>query len=141
MTTTTHDPAEGTLTGIRINVDGTLDTVTVDQTSGRTRGLNKAIGSDRFDIVGLRLGIDVFVDDEGLTNAGLNPVLSAMTASLYPVLVEQFHLHGAGLFLGVNNASGDTISLTGEQRFAIVREWQRQTRTRTIIASGVLTAA
>ncbi|NNC14067.1 DUF3846 domain-containing protein [Planctomonas sp. JC2975] len=113
------------LNGIVIDQEGTLSTVQIDSTTSQTRlaGMYKALDCDLVDVVRLADGIDCWVDDEGLYNAGFNPVLTRMTNRTRftsPLL-------GAGLFLGVNEATGETVSLTAEQQAVVVGWWRDAT--------------
>jgi hypothetical protein len=112
------------LTGIRINTDGTLEDVRIKNTTdlSRLEALNRAVGSDLFDVVGLPGGIDVFVDDEGLYRAETNPVLSAIVSAL-AAENQTYRLFGAGVFLAADGRTGDTVSLTVRQRTRIAATW------------------
>jgi hypothetical protein len=99
------------ITGIRIDEDGTLTVVTLDNTSitDIAAGIRKQVGCEVFDLLRLPDRIDMWIDDEGLYRANINPVASAIG-----------HLHetadvicGPVLFLSSN---GDALSLTDEQR-------------------------
>lgn len=121
MTTTTT--ASRTLTGIRVNTDGTLEDVRIEVTGERPAfvGITGAVGCDVFDVVGLPDGIDVFVDDEGLYRASYNPVLSDIVGRKLHAPVD-YRLHGAGVFLAVDD-DGDTLSLTPAQRGTVASAW------------------
>lgn len=109
------------LTGLRIDVDGMLSTVSIDGTTTHTRlmGMYQHIGCTTVDVIGLG-GIDVWVDDEGLYTQDPNPTLTGMLRLTRPF---QTHLSGPGLFLRVN-AEGDTLGLTPEQTATVIEWWQ-----------------
>lgn len=106
------------LTGIRITLDGQLETVTLDDTTtaGLVRNLHRAIGCDTFDVVGLPLGISLYVDDDGISRSTLNPILSLTAANLGAPAA----LFGAGVFLGYDAGSGESRSLTRGNARAVV---------------------
>jgi hypothetical protein len=118
----TTDSTSESMDGIRVNVDGSIETVTFEG-SGDSIGLalTNAIGCDLFDRVALPDNIDVFVDDEGLYRAAYNPVLSEMVRHFVRGSGE-YRLHGAGVFLRVNS-DGDTLGLTPTQRATVQAEW------------------
>lgn len=106
------------LTGISITLDGQLETVTLDNTTTASlvHNLHRAIGCNTFDVVGLPLGISLYVDDDGISRSTLNPILSLTSAHL-GVPAAFF---GAGLFLGYDPDSGETCSLTHGQAQTVV---------------------
>lgn len=113
------------ITGIRIDEDGTLTVVTIDNTSitGIAAGIRLQVGCEVFDLLRFPDRIDMWLDDEGLYRANVNPVASAIG-----------HLHetadvicGPVLFLS-SNGDGDTLSLTDEQR-ADIGLWFRYVTT------------
>lgn len=120
---TTTNTTTGVLTGIRVNVDGTLEDVRIESTNQVPEfvALANTIGCDVFDRVALPDDIDVFVDDEGLYRAVHNEVLSEMVRHLTGAPLG-YRLHGAGVFLGMND-EGDTLSLTTTQRATVAASW------------------
>lgn len=75
-----------------------------------------AIGCDVFTVVGLRDGIDVFVDDEGLVNGSpLNLPLTVLAHQLGQAEV----LFGSGVVVGVDD-DGETISLNDDQQRTVL---------------------
>ena len=122
--TAVFDTSTGALMGIRVNVDGTMEDVRIDAGSGgsHVERLNRAVESRSFDVVGLADRIDVFVDDEGRYTAEHNPVLSAIVRDLARAPLG-YRLHGAGVFLGVNDDTGDTLTLTPAQRATVAAAW------------------
>ena len=124
-TSTTETPSTtGVLSGLRVNVDGTMEDVQIPAAGNgsHVEGLNRVIGSRTFDVVGMPDGIDVFVDDEGLYTAVHNPVLSDMLSDLSGTR-SLYYLHGAGVFLGSDAETGDTLTLTPTQRGSIAASW------------------
>lgn len=121
--TTTTSTTTGVLTGIRVNVDGSIEDVTIQTTpdSPQFVGIANAVGCDLFDRVALPEGLDVFVDDEGLYRGKHNPVLSEMVRHFIGAPIG-YRLHGAGVFLRVND-EGDTLSLTSIQRVTVATSW------------------
>ncbi|MEF2977668.1 DUF3846 domain-containing protein [Subtercola sp. YIM 133946] len=110
------------LTGIRIDNDGVLSTVSIYATNTHTRllGMYQHIGCTTVDVIGLDGGIDVWVDDEGLYTQNPNPTLTLMLWLTRPF---QTHLSGPGLFLR-SNEDGDTQGLTPEQTATVIEWWQ-----------------
>ncbi|RFA06415.1 hypothetical protein B7R54_18710 [Subtercola boreus] len=110
------------ITGIRIDNDGVLSTVSIDDTNTHTHllGMYRHIGCTTVDVVGLEGGIDVWVDDEGLYTQDPNPTLTAMIRITRPC---QTHLSGPGLFL-TTDGEGDTRGLTEEQTVTVIGWWQ-----------------
>lgn len=110
------------ITGIRIDNDGVLSTVSIDATNTQTRllGMYQHIGCTTVDVIGLEGGIDVWLDDEGLYTQDPNPTLTLMLRLTRPF---QTHLSGPGLFLTVNE-DGDTLGLTPEQTATVIQWWQ-----------------
>ncbi|WP_409047909.1 hypothetical protein AB2L57_01725 [Microbacterium sp. HA-8] len=106
------------LTGIRITLDGQLETVTLDDTTTArlVHNLHRAIGCDTFDVVGLPLGISLYVDDDGISRSTLNPILSFTAAHLGAPAA----LFGAGVFLSYDADSGESRSLTHGHARAVV---------------------
>ena len=119
----THTSTDDLL-GIRVNVDGSLQSIRIGSDAGGTHveGLNRAVGSALFDVIGLPGSLDVFVDDEGLYTAEYNPTLSRMVQGLQGSEAA-YRLHGAGVFLGVDDARGDTLSLSRAQRAQVAASW------------------
>jgi hypothetical protein len=109
------------LKGLLVDVEGTLSTVEIEETTTltRLRGVREAIGCDYVDVIHLGEGIDCWVDDEGLYNSVFNPVLTGMTGRTR----HTSPLLGAGLFLGGVQATGGTVSLTPEQIATVTRWW------------------
>lgn len=100
------------LAGLRINLDGTLDPVLLpERTQERVPALQAAIGCNLFDLVRVEPKLDLFIDDEGLYRAELNPMLSVMLH----VLGEPRLLSGAGVFLGGDPDTGEAPSLSQMQ--------------------------
>ncbi|TPW78061.1 DUF3846 domain-containing protein [Schumannella soli] len=114
------------LRGLRIDVEGVLSSVEIDDTTTTLRldGMNAAIGCNSFDVVSYTDTVDVWVDDEGLYRSTLNRELSVMLRARQPD--GQGAWFGAGLFLGIDQATGDSRSLTDDERAAVVRDWTRQ---------------
>ena len=112
------------LTGIRVNVDGSIEDVQIAAGPDgiHVEGLQQAVGAALFDIVGLPDSIDVFVDDEGLYTASYNRVLSAIVGHLRGGPAE-YRLHGAGVFLATDETTGDTLGLTRAQRVTVATAW------------------
>ena len=65
------------LTGIKVNTDGTLVVVQIEDANHVT-GIQQALDARWCDVASMRPGLDVFVDDEGLFTSKLNPTLTAM---------------------------------------------------------------
>jgi hypothetical protein len=110
--------------GIRINTDGSLATVELDDTtpSLQARSLNEVIGSDWYELVPFGSSLGIFVaDEDGQRRSALNVELSVMArASGHGGVI-----FGPGVFLGVNHETGDTYSLTSEQVATVVAMWRR----------------
>jgi len=115
------------LTGIRLAPDGTMEKVwlTDSQDEGR-RGawMREHIGCTFYDVIRLPEGIDCWVDDEFLFNPDTNPDLTRILHRHQPC----GPVGGAGLFLGVNEATGETVSLTLDQEVTVITWWRTVTQ-------------
>jgi len=94
-----------------------LSRVSIDARD-RVSSINRAIGSERFDVVRCEDQIDIWVDDEGLINgSSFNMPLTILAHTLgCPVA-----LFGNGVALRSDPATGETHGLTPEQEERIVR--------------------
>ena len=109
--------------GIRINTDGSLATVELDDTTPalQARSLNEAIGCEGYELVPFGHSIAIFVGEDERRRSALNVELSIMARSAgYGGVI-----FGAGVFLGVNHDTGDTYSLSSEDIKTIVTMWGR----------------
>ncbi|SIO30488.1 hypothetical protein [Agromyces cerinus] len=113
-------------TGIRINTDGSLATVEIDDATPALQAgsINEAIGSQWYDVLPFGYSLGIFTaDEDGQRRFPLNVELSVMvraTSSGKSPLV-----YGPGIFLGINEETGETFSLTNEDAATIVTMWRR----------------
>ncbi len=112
--------------GLVIGTDGTLRRVEFADDTGDARldGMYTAIGCRMVDVVGYSDTIDVWVDDEGIYNSVLNVELSIMLDIRHGGR-GQGAWAGAGLFLGVDQESGTSRSLTPAEEAEVIRDWLR----------------
>lgn len=113
------DTANPTVTGIRIDPDGTL---TVVELAGADllHALYGALDCDRIEVAELHDGIDAIFDEEGkLADAEPNDRASMAALLLGFRFLPGDYFAGPVVFLGFNDA-GDHISLTPAQRDAII---------------------
>ncbi|MFJ8896787.1 DUF3846 domain-containing protein [Leifsonia sp. NPDC102414] len=121
-----HRNGEHMLSGVRIDLDGTIVAVKIDDTTSaqRVAGMKEHIGCALFDVIRLPENIDVWVDDEGLYRSEHNPELTGMVRLHQPDWDAVF---GRGLVLGVNPSTGDTVSLSLDQMASVVAWWRTVT--------------
>lgn len=106
--------ATNPIKGLLITAGQTRDTV-IDSRDTVT-AIATAIGCEVFTVVGLRDGIDVYVDDEGMINGSeLNLALTILVHRLGLPAV----LFGNGLVVSVND-EGETVSLSQAQRTTVL---------------------
>lgn len=121
------------LTGIKVNTDGTLVVVQIEDANHVT-GIQQALDARWYDVASMRPGLDVFVDDEGLFTSKLNPTLTAMAQAFGYAGV----LHGPGIFFGVTEHDGATVSLDAAQIAAVATQWVEATSYRnTPVVAGL----
>lgn len=111
------------LSGVRIDLDGTIVAVKIDDTTASLRmaGMKEHIGCALFDVIRLPDNIDVWVDDEGLYRSEHNPELTGMVRLHQP---DWDAVAGRGLILGVDPATGETVSLSLDQMATVVGWWR-----------------
>lgn len=107
-----------TLSGLRIAVDGTIDTVelTRDEPGGSALpALYTAIGCAWVDVVRLTDELDMWVDDEGMFTAEVNTVATAVAHHFQQHIPPHWrqNYHGTVVLLEANQDTGATRSLTG----------------------------
>ncbi|MEO7017039.1 MAG: DUF3846 domain-containing protein [Leifsonia sp.] len=114
------------LTGVRIDLDGTIAAVKIEETTfgQRMAGMKEHIGCAVFDVIRLPENIDVWVDDEGMYRSEVNSELTGIVRLHQPDWDTVF---GRGLILGVNPATGDTVSLSLDQMASVVAWWRTVT--------------
>lgn len=110
--------------GIRVNVDGTTTLVSIDTdtTTAHMQELRDAIDCRYLDAIRLPRNIDCWIDDEGLYTAEINPTLTRMIQADVP---GHSAVAGAGVFLAVDQETGETISLDPVQTAHILEQWTR----------------
>jgi Domain of unknown function (DUF3846) len=110
------------ITGIRIDDDGTLTVTTLDNSTpaATAASIRTQLGCDRFDVVRLPEAVDMWVDEEAVYRANVNPVASAI-ARLHEAAAYVF---GPVLLLGVDYPTGQSTSITAEQTAQIVLWWR-----------------
>jgi hypothetical protein len=114
------------LTGVRIDLDATIAAVKIDDTTSnlRTAGMREHIGCALYDCISLPENIDVWVDDEGMYRSEVNHELTGIVRMHQPDWDAVF---GRGLILGVDPATGDTLSLSLDQMASVVAWWRTVT--------------
>lgn len=110
-----------TLTGVRIS-DRQVETVTISRKDTVTE-LQQAIGARWFDVVRLDHGIDLYVDDEGAINGS---TLNLPATIIAHTLGTPAALFGTAIALGVDNTSGESLTLSDEQTQLIVHALARR---------------
>lgn len=104
--------------GLRITPDGRASGVSLQPTNGsHLDALYEAIGCRFVDVVRLRDGLDMWVDDEGLYTAEPNMFATALADQLMPGGAVQIY-HGTAVFLGVEPDTGDSISIADADELA-----------------------
>lgn len=111
------------LQGVRVNLDGTAEGVKIIATTSgeRLSAMYKLIGCALVEPVDLPEGITLWVDEEGLYRSEHNPTLTAMVHRTRPA---QSPLFGVGLFLGFEDATGETVGLTRDQLASVIGWWR-----------------
>jgi len=101
------------LTALRITLDGELQTIRIQDTTlgAQVDDIQKQVGCDTFDVVGLPEDISLYVDDEGVYRSEPNATLTLVARAFGFEGV----LFGQGVFLGFEPTEGDTLSLTPAQ--------------------------
>lgn len=118
--TTMNAVEAATVTAVRLDVDGTARVVELPRTEAEGCGpaMREAIGCRAFDVVALGPGLDMWLDDEGLCVD--EPVVNTVATRLARAYGFGFqHYVGTVLFIG-NDGEGETVSLTGNQREALL---------------------
>lgn len=110
-----------TLTGVRVS-DRHVETVTISRKDTVTE-LQQAIGARWFDVVRLDHGIDLYVDDEGAINGS---TLNLPATIIAHTLGTPAALFGNAIALGVDETSGESLSLNDEQTQLIVHALARR---------------
>lgn len=99
--------------GLRITPDGRASGVSLQPTNGsHLDALYEAIGCRFVDVVRLRDGLDMWVDDEGLYTAEPNLFATTLADQLTPGGAVQIY-HGTAVFLGADDDTGETVSVPG----------------------------
>jgi hypothetical protein len=109
------------LTGVRIS-DRHVETITISKTDTVT-GIQQAIDARWFDVVSLDHNIDLYVDDEGAINGS---TLNLPATIIAHTLGTPAALFGTAIALGINNETGESVSLTDEQTQHIVHALARK---------------
>ncbi|WP_431031198.1 DUF3846 domain-containing protein [Plantibacter sp. RU18] len=121
------------LTGIKITLDGLMEAVEIED-GNHVSGIQNAIDARFYDVVSIRDGLDLFVDDEGVYTSRLNPVLTGIAQSFGYAGV----LFGEGVFFAVNPAEGSTHSLNTVQIATLASRWVDAASSRhTPVAAGL----
>jgi hypothetical protein len=116
------------VTGLRITVDGSVQKVEIP-TTAILAGLYAAIGCQRLDVVRLTNQLDMWIDDEGLYNSDINPLATRLAhhfQSDIPPAYRQPYF-GTTVFLGINQNTGDILSIIGAADFTATELTQLQT--------------
>lgn len=101
-------------TGLLVNANAEVSELTLTKTAGSyLGGLNEALGASYVERIQLPGGIDLWVDEEGLTTQKENPLLTFVVESLAGAGAE-YEVRGAGLFLTSKNS--EVASLTEAQK-------------------------
>lgn len=114
-----NNNTKNTRTGLLVKEDGTMELVNLNSVNGSTlEAMKTALDVRTVDVVRLNDDLDCWVDDEGLlvTEPKPNLVLSLMLSLLGSH--NQF-ICGAGLFLAVNQNTGETLSLLPDSQKAV----------------------
>lgn len=107
------------LTGLRITLDGHLETVTIDNTtaSNLILALHRAIGCELFDSIALPDHIALYVGGDVRRHLGtFNPALTLVAAQLG----AHEPIYGPGIFLRRDPITGDLHTLTRAQAKRVV---------------------
>ncbi|SKO33970.1 Domain of uncharacterised function (DUF3846) [Mycobacteroides abscessus subsp. abscessus] len=102
---------------IVIRTDGTIETIDIEAVSSdeRLQLMYAALGCHTMDLVRLTDGIDMWVDDNGLYTAEVNPIATAL-AQRYGLTWQSYH---GAVLLAAADDEGDTINLTTERANAM----------------------
>lgn len=96
-----------TATALRLDTDGCL--TELDLASDRTLPvLQDAVGG-LVDCVGLRVGLDMWIHDEGMFTHPWNPYATNIARQVLGHMTQKFY--GAVVFTGVDPDTGDTTGL------------------------------
>jgi hypothetical protein len=115
------------ITGIRIS-DRNAETITIRKTD-TVNEIQQAIGARWFDVVSLNHHIDLYVDDEGAINGS---TLNLPATIIAHTLGTPAALFGTVVVLGIDNETGESVSLTDEQAQHILHALARQPDVATI---------
>jgi hypothetical protein len=111
------------LQGVRVNLDGTAEGVKIItiKDGDTLDALYTLIGCGLVEAVDLPEGITLWVDEEGTYRSEHNPTLTSMARRTRPA---QSPLFGAGVFLGFNEDTGDSDSLSRDQLASVIGWWR-----------------
>ncbi len=104
-----------TALGLRVRPEGTVERVELAISGdGSGRNLAELIGCRVFDVIGVRDGLDAWVDDEALLGAGAEPPAVNVVASLMVSRIAGMSLAapivGTVVFTGVRGANTAGLS-------------------------------
>ncbi|MGH3673142.1 MAG: DUF3846 domain-containing protein [Pseudonocardiaceae bacterium] len=102
------------ITGLRITPDGCVQKIEIP-TNAILDGLYAAIGCNAVDVVRLTDQLDMWIDDEGLCNAEVNPLATTLAHHFQSDIPARYRqpYFGTAVFLGIDHDTGDTRSLLG----------------------------
>jgi hypothetical protein len=111
---TTELACRDMVTGLRITVDGSVQKVEMPKNAILT-GLYAAIGCDAVDVVRLADQLDMWIDDDGLYNAQVNPLATKLAHHFQHDIPARYRqpYFGTAVFLGIDQDTGDTLSMLG----------------------------
>jgi hypothetical protein len=115
------------LTGIRIS-ERDAETIIIRKTDTVTE-IRQAIDARWFDVVSLDHNIDLYVDDEGAINGS---TLNLPATLIAHTLGRPAAVFGTVVVLGINNETGESVSLTDEQAQHILHGLARRPDVATI---------
>ncbi|NKS56268.1 DUF3846 domain-containing protein [Rhodococcus hoagii] len=104
-----------TITALRLTVDGELTAIDLEQTAGAgcLQALYREIECQGVDVVRLADNIDMWLDDEGLYTADVNPIATAI-AKAHGFVWQKYV--GNVVFTGGADDEGDTLPLSPAAR-------------------------
>jgi hypothetical protein len=88
-----------------------------------------AIGCQRVDVVRLTDQLDMWIDDEGLYNSAINPLATRLAHHFQSDIPSAYRqpYFGTTVFLGINQNTGETLSINGAADFTATELTQLQT--------------